>query len=80
MTFELVMHHIDFCSIFFMLTCSLPLVFLSIFVGSVFCVSVLILAPSLGRLELIGLPPFPSCLPLRVSCLGMTVAERFLRN
>ena len=27
MTFELFMHHIDFCSIFFVLTCSLPLVF-----------------------------------------------------
>ena len=80
MPFELFMHHIDFCSFFFVLTCSLPLVFLSIFVGSVFCVSVLILAPCLGRLELIGLPPFPLCLPLGVRCLGMTVAERFLRN
>jgi len=27
MTFNLFMHHIDFCSIFFLLTCSLPLVF-----------------------------------------------------
>ena len=33
MTFELFMHHIDFCSIFFfVLTCSLPLVFLFFFV------------------------------------------------
>ena len=33
MTFELVMHHIDFCSIFFVLTCSLPLVFLFYFLA-----------------------------------------------
>ena len=44
------------------------------------CVFVLILAPCLGRLEQIGLPPFPLCPPLGVSCLGMTDAERFLRN
>ena len=27
MTFKLFMHHIDFCSIIFVLTCNLPLVF-----------------------------------------------------
>ena len=37
MTFKLFMHHIDFCSIFFVLTCSLPLVFLYVLVGSVLC-------------------------------------------
>ena len=37
MTFKLFMHHIDFCSIFFVLTCSLPLAFLSILVGSILC-------------------------------------------
>ena len=34
------MHHIDFCSIylfFFVLTCSLPLVFLSVLFGSTLC-------------------------------------------
>ena len=31
MTFELFMHHIDFCSIFFVQTCSLSLVFLFFF-------------------------------------------------
>ena len=31
MTFQLFMHHIDFCSIIFVLTCSLPLVFSSLF-------------------------------------------------
>ena len=78
MTFELFMQHIDFfCAnlrfalgfylfIFFFLFC--------------FCVSVLSLVPCLGRLELIGLPPFPLCLPLGVSFLRMTVAERPLRN
>ena len=37
MTFKLFMHHIDFCSIFFVLTCNLPLVFLSVLVGSILC-------------------------------------------
>ena len=38
MSFKLFMHHIDFCSIFFVLTCSLPLVFFfSVLVGSVLC-------------------------------------------
>ena len=31
MTFELFMHHIDFCYIFFVLTYNLPLVFLFLF-------------------------------------------------
>ena len=37
MTFELFMHHIDFCSIFLVLTCSLPLVFLFFFFVSFLC-------------------------------------------
>ena len=37
MTFELFMHHIDFYSIFFMLTCSLPLVFLSVLLVLFMC-------------------------------------------
>ena len=38
MKFELFMHHIDSCSIFFVLTCSLPLVFfLFVLVGSILC-------------------------------------------
>ena len=44
------------------------------------CVFVLILAPCLGRLEPIGPPPLPLSLPLGVSCLGMTKAERSMRN
>ena len=78
MTFNLFMHHIDFCSIFIVLTCSLPLVF--VFFFFLLCVLVLILAPCLRRLELIGLPPLPLCLLLGVSYLRTTVAERPLRN
>ena len=38
MTFKLFMHHIDFCSIFFfVLTCSLPLVFLSVLLVLFLC-------------------------------------------
>ena len=37
MTFKLLMHHIDFCSFFFVLTCSLSLVFLSVLVVFVLC-------------------------------------------
>ena len=37
MAFELFMHHIDFCSIFFVLTCNLPLVFLSVLLVLFLC-------------------------------------------
>ena len=37
MTFELFMHHIYFCSIFFVLTCNLPLVFLSVLLVLFLC-------------------------------------------
>ena len=79
MTFKLFMHHIDFCPFFFANLQS-ALDFFFMFLLVLFCVSVFILTPCLGRLEPIGLPPFPLCLPLGVSCLGMTVAKRFLRN
>ena len=73
MPFKLFMHHIDFVLYFFyVLTCSLPLVF---FVP-LLCVLVLILAPCLGKLEPIGPLPLPLSLPLGVRCLGMIRAER----
>ena len=50
MTFELVMHHIDFCSIFFVLTCSLPLVFFFFFFFLYFVM-------------FLCLCPFPSTMP-----------------
>ena len=37
MTFKLFMHHIDFCYIFFVLTCSLPLFFIFFFVLFLLC-------------------------------------------
>ena len=37
MTFKLFMHHIYFCSIFFVLTCNLPLVFLSVLLVLFLC-------------------------------------------
>ena len=49
MTFNLFMHHIDFCSIIFLLTCSLSLVF-SFFLFSSFCFA-------------LCLCPYPSTMP-----------------
>ena len=79
MTFTLFMHHIVFVLYLFVLTCSLPLVLCFSFF-SLLCVLVLILAPCLGKLELIGSPLLLLCLPLGVSFLRMTVVERLLRN
>ena len=45
-----------------------------------FCILVLILAPCLGRLELIGFPLLHLCLPLGVSFLRTIIVERPLRN
>ena len=50
MTFELFMHYIDFCSIFFVLTCSLPLVFFFFFFFLYFVM-------------FLCLCPFPSTMP-----------------
>ena len=77
MTFILSMHHIVFVLyFFFVLTCSLPLVFVFLFA--------LCLGPypstMLGRLELIGFPLLHLYLPLGVSFLGTTVVKRPLRN
>ena len=84
MTFKLFMHHIDFCSIIFCANLQSALSFYCFsfcFLHSVMLfVFVLILAPYLGRLEQIGLPPFHLSLLLGVSYLRMNVAERFLRN
>ena len=81
MSFNLFMHHIVFVLFFFfVLTCSLPLV-LFLFLLSFYCVLlVLILAPCLGRLELIGFPLLLLCLPLGFSFLRTTVVVGLLRN
>ena len=84
MAFTLFMHHIDFVLYFFYANLQSALgFFFFFFLISYFvllCVIVLILAPCLERLEQIGHPSFPLSLPLGVSYLGMTKAERFLRN
>ena len=79
MTFTLFMHHIVFVLYLFVLTCSLPLVLCFSFF-SLLCVLVLILAPCLGKLELIGFLLLLLCLPLGVSFLRMNFVERLLRN
>ena len=80
MPFNLFMHHINFCSIFFCANLQSTLgVFFFCFVP-LLCVLVLILAPYLGKLEPIGPLPLPLGPPLGVRCLGMTKAERPLRN
>ena len=75
MTFKLV--HASYRRLFyifvFVLTCSLPLVLF--FVLSL-CVLILILAPCLGKLELIGPLPLPLSLPLELSCLRMISVEK----
>ena len=72
MPFKVFMHHIDFCSIFFLCKLAVCPLFFFCFVPLLF-VLVLILAPCLGKLELIG--PLP-LLPLGVTCLGMISAEK----
>ena len=78
MTFNVFMHHIDFFSIFFF--CANLQSALGFCFFFLLCVFVLFLAPCLGRLEPIGPPPLPLSLPLGMSCLGMTKAERSMRN
>ena len=74
------MHHIDFYSIFFYANLQSALVFVFCVFVLLFYVLVLILAPYLGKLELIGFPLLLLCLPLGVSFLRTTVVERLLRN
>ena len=84
MSFKLFMHHIVFVLYF---SCANLQSVLGIFLFCFFfffvpllCVLVLILTPCLGKLEPIGPPPLPLSLSLGVRCLGMTKAERPLRN
>ena len=78
-SFNLFMHHIVFVLYFFVLTCSLPLVLIVSFVSLYFvvCFLVLILAPCLGRLELIWFPLLLLCLLLGFSFLRTNVVEGF---
>ena len=82
MSFNMFMHYIvPFVLYFFVLTCSLPLVLFFFFFFSFCCVLlVLILAPCLGRLELIWFPLPLLCLLLGFSCLETSVVVRLLRN
>ena len=80
MPFNLFMHHIVLFILYFFCANLQSAIGCFFFVFVLFCISVLSLAPGLGRLELIGLPPFPLCLPLGISFLRMTIAESPLRN
>ena len=81
MSFNLFMHHIVLLVLYFFanLQSALGFVFVS---SSFFCcvLLVLILAPCLGRLELIGFLLPLLCLLLGFSCLGTNVLVRLLRN
>ena len=71
------MHHTDFYSIF----CFFANLQSALGSGFVFfvlslCVLILILAPCLGKLELIGLLPLPLSLPLELSSLRMISVEK----
>ena len=70
----------SFCSIYFCanLQSALGFVFFSLSICCVFLV--LILAPRLGKLELIGFTLLLLCLPLGVSFLRTTVVVKLLRN
>ena len=78
MSFNLFMHHIVFdlylCA---NLQSTLGSVFFLLAICCVFLV--LILAPCLGKLELIGFPLLLLCLPLGFSFLRTTIVERLLR-
>ena len=79
-SFNMFMHHIVLLVLyFFWLTCSLPLVLFLLFFPF-FVLLFLILAPCLGRLELIGFPLSLLCLLLGFSCLGMSVRVKPMRN
>ena len=82
MSFNLFMHHIAFdlylcanlqSALGFVLFCFFFFLFCCVFL-------VLILAPCLGKLELIGFPLLLLCLSLGFSFLRTTIVERLLRN
>ena len=79
MSFNLFMHHIAF-DLYLCANLQSALVFF--FFLSLFCCVflVLILAPCLGRLELIRFPLPLLCLPLGFSYLRTTIVVRLLRN
>ena len=84
MSFNLFMHHIVLLVLYFFcanLLFTLGFVFF-LFLFPIFavCSCSLILAPCLGRLELIGFPLPLLCLHLGFSCLGTSVLVRLLRN
>ena len=81
-SFNLFMHHIVSVLYFFCANLQSALGFFVSFASLYFavCFLVLILAPCLGRLELIGFSQLLLCLPLGFSFLRTTVVMRFLRN
>ena len=81
-SFKMFMHHIVLLVLYFFLA-NLQSTLGCVFVVFPFFLCVLlflILAPYLGRLELIGFPLPVLCLLLGFSCLGMNVRMRPMRN
>ena len=81
-SFNMFMHHIVLLVLFFFLANlqSAPGFVFCCFSLFFFVLLFLILAPRLGRLELIGFPLPLLCLLLGFSCLGMSVRVRPMRN
>ena len=69
------------CSIFFVLTCSLPLV-LFLFLFPILCYVLLVLNSSTmpRKTRVNRVPSTPSVSPSRVQLLGMSVRVRLMRN
>ena len=84
MSFNLFIHHIVLLVLYFIcanLQSVLGFCFCFCFFSYFCCVLLfLILAPCLGRLELIGFPLPLLCLLLGFSCLGTSVRVRLMRN
>ena len=84
MSFNLFMHHIVLLVLYFVCanlqSAHWFCFFLFLFPIFAVCSCSLILAPCLGRLELIGFPLPLLCLHLGFSCLGTSVLVRLMRN
>ena len=83
MSFNLFIHHIVLLVLYFFcanLQSALGFVFFFFFPIFAMCTCSLILAPCLGKLELIGFPLPLLCLLLGFSCLRTSVLVRLMRN
>ena len=79
-TFSLFMHHIVLLVLFFLANLQSAIGFVFVVFPFVFVLLFLILAPCLGRLELIEFHLPLLCLLLGFSCLGMSVRVMPMRN